>query len=220
MQKGRILKFCEEKGFGFIAPDDRGENVHFRREIVSGQPTNIPINASVEFETKRDTRSGKITAQTVVITGSLQPPQRPSSSRQREKDLELPSCCVFDSFYVNGFQRREIFIEAADKMANLLENTNVTRTSVRKLFNLLKATEQEITFSKEYPVQKAAERFYKFHRLVTYNNKRKISGEKPLLPDIFKRWVDEHLDVATKNCKEFVGFFEYLTSIMARLKEK
>jgi len=220
MQKGQILTFDKKKEFGFIKPDDGGENVHFRRNVVQPVGADIAPGASVDFETKTDFKSGKITARTVVLRGSSHPPQGPSRSRGRERDMELPSSCVFDSFYVNGFQRREIFVEAADIMADLLAHTNATRTSIRRLFNLLKATEQEITFSEEYPVQKAAERFYKFYRLVTYNNNRKISGKEPLLPDIFKLWVDKHLDVATKNCEEFLGFFEYLTSIMARLKEK
>jgi len=52
-----------------------------------------------------------------------------------------------------------------------------------------------------------------------YNNGRRIQG-KPVLPDIFRKWVEAHLKVASSSFREFEGFLEYLTSVMAYLREK
>ena len=49
---------------------------------------------------------------------------------------------------------------------------------------------------------------------IRYNVKRQV------LHPVFQEFAERHLDVSTKNKKEFLGFIEYLTSIVARLKSK
>ena len=135
-------------------------------------------------------------------------------------DLSLPPECVFQTFYdSNKNLKREVFIEAPEKAAQIFMNANISQNAIRNLFNLLKDTEKRIKADKKLDFGVAKEVFYRFHRQVVYNVGRK--GDRgPLLHPIFKEFVDKHLDVATKSGEEFLGFVEYLTGIVARLKTK
>ena len=134
--------------------------------------------------------------------------------------ISLPKECFFETFYDAGNHlRREIFIGAADKASGIFMNANISQTSIRNLFHLLKDTANRLQAEKNLDFGVAKETFYKFHRQVVYNVNRK--GDKgPLLHPVFKEFVESHLDVATKSREEYLGFVEYLTSIVARLKSK
>ena len=136
------------------------------------------------------------------------------------RDITLPEECVFQTFYdSNKNLKRAVFIEAPEKAAQIFMNANISQTSIRNLFNLLKDIEKRIKADKKLDFGVAQEVFYRFHRQVVYNVGRK--GDRgPLLHPIFKEFVDKHLDVATKSREEFLGFVEYLTGIVARLKTK
>ena len=50
---------------------------------------------------------------------------------------DVPKECIFTTFYTSsGYLRREIFIEAAEKMSRLLTNERMTQSSFRSLFNM------------------------------------------------------------------------------------
>ncbi len=66
MQKGTVKFYNEQKGFGFIAPDDGGKDVFVHataleragmRSLVEGQ--------KVSFDTQADRRTGKIAVGTI-----------------------------------------------------------------------------------------------------------------------------------------------------------
>lgn len=134
--------------------------------------------------------------------------------------VSLPKDCVFESFYDSGNHlKRAIFIEAAEKASEIFMNANSSQTSVRNLFHLLKDMANRLQAEKKLDFGVAKEVFYKFHRQVVYNVNRK--GDRgSLLHPVFKEFVENHIDVATKSREEYLGFIEYLTSIVARLKSK
>jgi len=135
-------------------------------------------------------------------------------------DVSLPGECVFNTFYdAKNFLKREIFIESAEKAAKTFMDAGISQTSIRNLFHLVKAMDNRQRSEKTLDFGLVREAFFKFHRQVVYNVNRK--GDKgPLLHPVFKDFTDRHLDVATKDGREYSGFVEYLTSILARLKTK
>jgi CRISPR/Cas system CSM-associated protein Csm2 small subunit len=134
--------------------------------------------------------------------------------------ISLPKECIFETFYDSKTHlRREIFIESADKASEIFMNANISQTSLRNLFHLLKDMANRLQADKRLDFGVAVETFFKFHRQVVYNVNRK--GDRgPLLHPVFKEFVESHTDVATKSREEYLGFVEYLTSIVARLKSK
>lgn len=63
MPAGRVKWFNEQKGYGFIAPDEGGSDVfvHIRAVERSGLSTLVE-DQRVEFELVRNNRSGKMEA--------------------------------------------------------------------------------------------------------------------------------------------------------------
>ena len=127
------------------------------------------------------------------------------------------------SFYgVDGFPKREIYIEAAETAARTFERAptsdrkGMTNASIRRLFNMLKQTEQRIQGERDgqqaFGLARTA--FYEFTRQVEYQVRRQV------VPDVFQEFVKAHLNLSTSSTKEFRGFVEYLTSIMARMRQK
>jgi len=131
------------------------------------------------------------------------------------RESELPKECIFESFYDDGGHlRREIFIEAAKEASEVFMRANISQTSIRNLFNLLKDMANRLQADRNLDFGIARETFYKFVRQVEYNVKRQV------LHSVFQEIAERHLEVSTKSKKEYLGFVEYLTSIVARLKSK
>lgn len=130
----------------------------------------------------------------------------------------LPAECVFkDSFYEpDGFLKRAIFIEAAEKMAQRLQAQNppMTQTAMRQLFNMVKSIDMGLKAKPELPIGFIRENFLKFVTQTEYQAKRGVVCE------LFREFVIAHEDIATKDQKEFRGFAEYMTAILARMKMK
>ena len=61
MQKGTVKFFNEQKGFGFIAPDDGGKDVfvHVTALERAGMRT-LQEGQKVNFDTQPDRRTGKV----------------------------------------------------------------------------------------------------------------------------------------------------------------
>jgi translation initiation factor 2B subunit (eIF-2B alpha/beta/delta family) len=138
-----------------------------------------------------------------------------SEQAESGKSMAFPANCVFQSFYDDrGHLRREIFIEAARELSELFMKANISQTSIRNLFNLLKDMGNRLQADRNLDFGTAQETFYRFVRQVEYNVKRQV------LNPIFQEFAERHLEIATKNRKEYLGFIEYLTSIVARLKSK
>ena len=128
------------------------------------------------------------------------------------KSLAIPASCVFQSFYDDrGHLRREIFIEAARELSELFMRANISQNAVRNLFHLLKDMSNRLQADRNLDFGTAQETFYRFIRQVDYNVKRQV------LNPIFQEFAERHLEVSIKERKEYLGFVEYLTSIVARL---
>lgn len=131
-------------------------------------------------------------------------------------DVSIPNICLFrDSFYDDdGYLKREIFLEAAEAMARLLQENSMTQTSLRHLFNEIGFIRSRIKSDRNLPLGFIRENLLKFVVHTEYQTRRNVTKE------CFKRFVDLHKDLAMKDKREFLGFAEYFTSIVARMKQK
>jgi CspA family cold shock protein len=70
MPNGRIKKFNEKKGYGFIRPDDCGDNVFFHFTALH-EDDDIAAGKRVTFEIDPDAKVGKTKAVTVDLVDAL-----------------------------------------------------------------------------------------------------------------------------------------------------
>lgn len=149
---------------------------------------------------------------------SRKPRQSSDRAHQTRRDYgpSVPAECIFGGgFYGNdGYLRKEIFMDAAEKMARILQSKRMTQASIRHLFNMVKAVEIRLKADRNLPMGFVRENFFKFVRQTDYQVGRGI------IPGIFRELVDAHKDIVVKDKEEFKGFVEYLTSIVARMKQK
>lgn len=145
--------------------------------------------------------------------------QREGGSSELKQEIFLPQECIFSTFYdEKKYLRREIYIEGAEKAAEAFTKAGITTTSIRNLFYPLKEMANNLKTNKTLEFGFAKDAFFKVHRQIVYNINRK--GDKgPVLHPVFKEFVDKHLEIVTNKKEEFLGFVEYLTSIVARLKQ-
>lgn len=141
-----------------------------------------------------------------------------SQTRENASSNTLPDECFFETFYDGTTFKRAIFIEAAQKAALQFEANKMTQTSIRRLFNMLKAAQQEADAAdnEETKTSIAKTRYFEFYRLAEYQSRRQSAN----LPEIFRQFAERHIDIAAGSYKEYCGFVEYLTSIMAYMKQK
>jgi CspA family cold shock protein len=68
MPQGTVKWFNEEKGFGFIAPDDGGKDlfVHFSGIVSEGGFRTLQENQRVKFETQASDRGPQAVSVTVI----------------------------------------------------------------------------------------------------------------------------------------------------------
>lgn len=66
MPKGKIKMFNDEKGFGFIKPDDGGEDVFFHVSALR-EGDEVTRDKAVSFEMGTDPKTGKTKAVSVDL---------------------------------------------------------------------------------------------------------------------------------------------------------
>lgn len=151
---------------------------------------------------------------------SPQESSRSDPQQQGRSTDHLPKVCIIrDSFYVdkkNKCLKEEIFLNAAEEAAKTFAGGRraMTQSSLRAMFNMLKAMDNRIKVERDIPIARIKEEYLKFHRWCIYQERREV------IPYTFLQFAEEHLEVATRDADEFHGFVEYLTSIMARMKSK
>jgi CspA family cold shock protein len=76
-QTGSVMTYFEEKGFGFLRPDNGGKDIFFHiSRLHQGQPTDLVPGAKVAYELGMD-RNGKIAASSIRV---LPPEETPAQS--------------------------------------------------------------------------------------------------------------------------------------------
>lgn len=125
----------------------------------------------------------------------------------------VPPDCIFkNTFYSDdGYLKREVSIESAEKMAQILARERMTQTSFRQLFNQLKSIEQQLHFRPSLGSGFLREKFGEFMVLVEYQVGRGVVKE------VFKDLLKSHSDMVMHDPKEFFGFLKYITAILARM---
>src|SRR5271165_2590249 len=77
MPRGTVKFFNGAKGFGFIAPDDGGNDVFVHISALERSGLGgLNEGDQVTFELEQDRRSGKLAAVDLVVTGSAGPSAR------------------------------------------------------------------------------------------------------------------------------------------------
>mmetsp|Transcript_3452 Transcript_3452/g.9265 ORF Transcript_3452/g.9265 Transcript_3452/m.9265 type:complete len:134 (+) Transcript_3452:119-520(+) len=69
MPSGSVKKWFDDKGFGFITPDDGGDDVFVHRLALVGAES-LEQGDTVTFDSEYDDRKGKYKAANVAITSS------------------------------------------------------------------------------------------------------------------------------------------------------
>jgi CspA family cold shock protein len=67
MPTGKVKLFNEQRGFGFISPDDGGVDIFFHVSALR-EGDEISVGKAVSFETGPDRKTGKIKAISVDLT--------------------------------------------------------------------------------------------------------------------------------------------------------
>ena len=68
MEKGTVKWFNEEKGFGFIANDNGGDDVFVHISAIASQGyKTLAEGQKVSFETETDPKNGKLKAANVTV---------------------------------------------------------------------------------------------------------------------------------------------------------
>ena len=67
MPTGKIKMFNDERGFGFIKPDDGGVDIFFHISALR-EGDEISVGKAVSFEKGPDSKTGKIKAISVDLT--------------------------------------------------------------------------------------------------------------------------------------------------------
>lgn len=92
MQTGKVVRFDEVRGYGFIAPDGGGEDVFVHANVLSDDQHSLSPGAHVEFEAVAGDRGLK--ASTVRIVRPASPYVDPLGPMDSTGDYEDGMCDV------------------------------------------------------------------------------------------------------------------------------
>jgi CspA family cold shock protein len=121
MPTGRVLKFDETRGFGFIAADDGGEDVFLHASVFDGDLSALAPGAPLEFQIMAGDRGRKAFA--VRLSGETavpaDQPERepavtsPSAAYQEPSSADEEGMCDVLSRIEFGHEVTELLLEAA-----------------------------------------------------------------------------------------------------------
>lgn len=88
--RGKVVSWNDDRGFGFIQPEDRSEQVFFHISAVKKAARRPQTGDSVEFDSTRDA-SGRLKARAVLLEGvTVQASRRASSPPRRASGKRNP----------------------------------------------------------------------------------------------------------------------------------
>jgi CspA family cold shock protein len=114
---GRVLQFDEERGYGFIAADDGGEDVFLHASVFDGDSRQLVPGLPVEFETMAGDRGRKAFGVHLLKTGRTAPVAAPAETAQppHAADDDEGLCDVLSESRF-GQEITEILLDAAPDM--------------------------------------------------------------------------------------------------------
>jgi CspA family cold shock protein len=107
---GRVLQFDEERGYGFIAADDGGEDVFLHASVFDGDSRQLVPGLPVEFETMAGDRGRKAFGVHVLKTN-----RTPALGSEQAGDEDEGLCDVLSETRF-GHEITEILLDAAPDM--------------------------------------------------------------------------------------------------------
>ena len=81
MAKGKVVSFDRVKGYGFVAPDDGGEDVFIHVNDLHSDKSLLAAGSTVEFRLEEGDRGPKASAVTVLHPGDHAAPDRPGAEQ-------------------------------------------------------------------------------------------------------------------------------------------
>lgn len=210
MPQGRIKKFIDDRGFGFIQPDEGEGEVFFHQSDVIKDGHKIAEGAPVKYEhvvrKEKGPAAGKVT-----IQGP--PPKQSRSSGRSSSGSGLPDQCIFESLCrENGQPRVELFFEVPESVARAFGRNDLKRSQFRQIYQAFKAfavplQEERLSF------EDAKTRFGTFYteRIVRQVNRGHV-------PEEVKEFIDAHRDQVLSSKHEMLALFRYLTNVLCYFK--
>lgn len=212
MAKGKIKRFVQDRGFGFITPDQGGEDLFFHIDEVNDRGYEVEEGAPVEFETKAGRKPGEMKAVRVrVLDYAAEEPVQPARSEQPAhggQAAQLPLECVFKSFYGDdGCLHQKLFYEAPQKAADVFRRAGLKPSQFRQLYQGFLGFAAPLRDSPGKFCE-ARERFGAFYveRVV-----RQV--ERKYLPPSVKELIDVHRELALSEPRQMLALFRYVKNI-------
>ena len=107
-----------------------------------------------------------------------------------------------------------MFFGRSQDIANVFKRANLTVTRLRSLFFFVKNARQRLRDDVNYAFAHAREDLGRFCRAVENGRKRRVICHE------FADWVSAHRELAMSSEKEFIGFVEFMESLVAYLPDK
>ncbi|MGW1060357.1 cold-shock protein [Micromonospora rubida] len=120
MLRGKVVRFDEVRGYGFIAPDDGGDDVFVHANTVDGDKWTMVPGVPVEYEAVESDRGPK--ALTVRVTGGAPGAER-SAAAGAVRAREVPA----------GAEDEEGLCDVLSERALSAETTEALLTAVPDL---------------------------------------------------------------------------------------
>jgi len=93
MPSGVVERWFDDRGFGFIQPDDGGEQVFVHMKVLEDDNDFMTVGEAVEYEEEFDEASGKVKAMSCTggyCGGEWTPPQRKGKGKGKSKGGFMP----------------------------------------------------------------------------------------------------------------------------------
>lgn len=116
MATGRVLQFDEERGYGFIAADDGGEDVFLHASVFEGDSKELVPGVAVGFETMAGDRGRKAFGVHLLkgdAARSIPGPREPAGQVQVRATSDTDPVCDVLSEVRFGQEITEILLESA-----------------------------------------------------------------------------------------------------------